>query len=366
MVWRLAFITVVSLLVCPACTHDLEKLLVNETCTENTDCADNICHTGICASPTPSDEGQPCSGSGDCVTYNCVHGFCAPGTRADGEPCLKDAECVSGRCNAARRCGPTALDAGPDAPRPDVALPDLSLPDLVGADVAPPDQAPLDQSQYDANPCGNSKLDPAEPCDGALLGGKTCITQGFTGGTLACTASCKLDESLCYKVLDPKGVKVGGPAGGSIASNPAVATDGAGFMVAWDNPYAPLADRDISAALVDKTGKAGAAFKVTQTSPLQYDPDLAFDGTNYLVVYNDGTFNIYGTRVSAAGNVLDAAGVALRASSNGEDYPAVVFDGTNYLVVWEEYVSAVGSLVGARFSTSLSKLGNVTVASAAA
>jgi len=36
-----------------------------------------------------------------------------------------------------------------------------------------------------------------EDCDGTDLNGKTCITQGFTGGTLKCTAGCAFDTSSC-------------------------------------------------------------------------------------------------------------------------------------------------------------------------
>ncbi|MBK8254456.1 MAG: hypothetical protein IPK82_17530 [Polyangiaceae bacterium] len=45
--------------------------------------------------------------------------------------------------------------------------------------------------------CQNGNIDPGEGCDGANLGGKTCITQGFGGGTLMCTPGCQLDTSGC-------------------------------------------------------------------------------------------------------------------------------------------------------------------------
>ena len=55
--------------------------------------------------------------------------------------------------------------------------------------------------------------------------------------------------------------------------------------------------------------------------------DLAWDGANYLVAWTDsrsGTNNdIYGARVSAAGMVQDAAGIALAASAANEGSPAV-------------------------------------------
>ncbi|TVQ99889.1 MAG: hypothetical protein EA398_11850 [Deltaproteobacteria bacterium] len=47
--------------------------------------------------------------------------------------------------------------------------------------------------------CGNGVLDPGESCDGADLGGVTCGSLGFDGGTLACTAECAFDTSGCVR-----------------------------------------------------------------------------------------------------------------------------------------------------------------------
>ncbi|HEX4955473.1 MAG TPA: S8 family serine peptidase [Thermoanaerobaculia bacterium] len=38
--------------------------------------------------------------------------------------------------------------------------------------------------------CGDGIIQAPEVCDGANLGGQTCVSQGFSGGTLACAASC--------------------------------------------------------------------------------------------------------------------------------------------------------------------------------
>ncbi len=56
-----------------------------------------------------------------------------------------------------------------------------------------------DDCEYDIKicMCGNGALDALEVCDGALLGGNTCQTEGFVGGTLACSPDCELDTSGC-------------------------------------------------------------------------------------------------------------------------------------------------------------------------
>jgi|GEM_PF-6736171 len=45
--------------------------------------------------------------------------------------------------------------------------------------------------------CGNNTIDAGEECDGTNLAGKACTNGGFTGGTLACSATCKFDTSAC-------------------------------------------------------------------------------------------------------------------------------------------------------------------------
>ena len=51
--------------------------------------------------------------------------------------------------------------------------------------------------------CHNDQLDQGEDCDGELVGDATCRTQGFSGGTLACTASCTFDTSMCTTAAVP-------------------------------------------------------------------------------------------------------------------------------------------------------------------
>ena len=75
-------------------------------------------------------------------------------------------------------------------------------------------------------------------------------------------------------------------------------------------------------------------------------PGVAFDGTNYLVVWTDsreGGPKVYGARVSPGGTVLDQDGFAISAAGGSE--PAVAFDGTNYLVVWSNQASIIGARV---------------------
>jgi hypothetical protein len=47
------------------------------------------------------------------------------------------------------------------------------------------------------NTCGDGAVGGAESCDGNDLDGQTCVTQGFASGQLACTVSCTFNTSAC-------------------------------------------------------------------------------------------------------------------------------------------------------------------------
>ncbi len=135
-------------------------------------------------------------------------------------------------------------------------------------------------------------------------------------------------------VLDQDGFAISAPGG----SGPAVAFDGTNYLVVWSN------QESIVGARVDPGGTVldpGGIPISTRPEPELY-PTLAFDGTNYLVAWitmaeDTQTEDVYGARVSPSGTVLDPAGIeiAVRGGFN-ETSPSVAFDGTNYLVVWQE------------------------------
>lgn len=48
-----------------------------------------------------------------------------------------------------------------------------------------------------ADGCGNGSIDGEEECDGADLGGATCVSLGFATGSLGCTTSCAYNTGFC-------------------------------------------------------------------------------------------------------------------------------------------------------------------------
>jgi hypothetical protein len=66
-------------------------------------------------------------------------------------------------------------------------------------------------------------------------------------------------------------------------------------------------------------------------------PAVAFDGTNFLVVWPDITGNLFAMRVGQDGRAVDAAPLALTNFSVGSKFavsPRVVWNGSQYVVVW--------------------------------
>ncbi|KIG17931.1 hypothetical protein DB30_02359 [Enhygromyxa salina] len=54
--------------------------------------------------------------------------------------------------------------------------------------------------------CGDGKIGPGESCDGDLLGGQSCQSLGFVGGTLECGDSCTYDATGCTNQVCGNGI----------------------------------------------------------------------------------------------------------------------------------------------------------------
>ena len=133
-------------------------------------------------------------------------------------------------------------------------------------------------------------------------------------------------------VLDTAGIPV--CIGANAQTYPAIAFSGSNYLVAWSDNRSGLA-WDIYGARVDQSGGIldSSFFLVSLNTRIPTSAAIAFDGTNYLVVWGEGS-NIYGVRVNQDGIVIDPNAIAIVANDKNQWSPSVAFDGTNYLVVW--------------------------------
>ena len=110
----------------------------------------------------------------------------------------------------------------------------------------------------------------------------------------------------------------------------------------------------------------GPAFPISQATGRQADNGVAFDGTNYLIIWEDrrndidgdmecdigeGTcIDIYGQLVSPSGTLVGPE-IAISKASQNQLCPSLAFDGTNYLVVWQDYRNENGAETFGQFIT---------------
>ena len=157
--------------------------------------------------------------------------------------------------------------------------------------------------------------------------------------------------------------RTGAISGSAIATGrigegvPQVAFDGTNYLLVWRDATTGTAEQ-IYGMLIGKSGAAvGTPFPIGPTPSAGQKlalKNVVFDKTNYFVVWKDGG-GVYGQQVSTEGvlakgpvTIIDTTGQALTT--------AVAFDGTNYLAAWNtgadiygQFVSKASSLVGSRF-----------------
>jgi uncharacterized protein DUF3152 len=153
-------------------------------------------------------------------------------------------------------------------------------------------------------------------------------------------------------VLDPLGIPVSKAAGSQWA--PAVAYDGSSFVVVWQDDRSASTRPDVYGARVSPAGVLldPGGLPVSAGPGGQVAPAIAGTGAGSLVVWADGS-DIRGARVSPAGAVLDPAGLTVSAAAGAQLDPAVAFAGSGSLVLWEDHRGGLGAdLYGARLSAA--------------
>jgi hypothetical protein len=145
-------------------------------------------------------------------------------------------------------------------------------------------------------------------------------------------------------VLDPSGFVISQAAGYRYL--PALGFDGASFLVVWQDQRG--GSYDIYGARVTPQGTVldSSGIAVSTAANDQWSPAVAFDGAKFLVIWEDyrnnrDTSDIYGARVSPAGSVLDEFPVVTQ--ERNQRYPALASGpGSQMFLVYEGWAGTVG------------------------
>src|ERR1043166_3386665 len=166
----------------------------------------------------------------------------------------------------------------------------------------------------------------------------------FGGGTyfLVWPDSTEPPSDLYGQFINPDGTAAGNPflgeGGADAAAVGGVAFDGTNFLVVWEGVGENI-NSTIEACFVSPTGIAPApGFQISGGGTPQKLPAVAWNGTNYLVTWTsqlEGTnlWNIRGSRISPEGVSLGEIVISDNPAQQAWP-PAVASDGTNWLVVW--------------------------------
>jgi hypothetical protein len=154
--------------------------------------------------------------------------------------------------------------------------------------------------------------------------------------------------------LDPQGIPI--CTLGLACDYSSTAFDGTNFMVTWTDGRRGDTS-DVYAARVNPSGEVldPQGIRVsTGSSATHFVSAVVFDGTNYLLTWMDTrsgvNVNIYGARLSPAGQVLDPQGIPISTGPVDKFYPLVACNDSNCLVTWSDWGSGSPLIRGARVS----------------
>ena len=149
----------------------------------------------------------------------------------------------------------------------------------------------------------------------------------------------------------------------ALGGKPAISNDGTNFFVVWsDSRDLETNGPDIygtritpEGTVLDASDIVISTFVNQDSSPgAQYVPSVGFDGANYLVVWTahrspDADYEVYAARVTPDGTVIDPEGIQITDGASPLRMPSIAFDGVNYLVTWR---TANSEIRAARISPS--------------
>jgi hypothetical protein len=149
-------------------------------------------------------------------------------------------------------------------------------------------------------------------------------------------------------VLDPSGIDVAKGPGDQLPGG--VAFNGANFFVAYlSGSWVYVTRVSPAGAVLDPAG-----IPIANVGAFGYEPRIAALGDDVLVAWpdvrNGPVPRIYAARVNKSGVVLDPGGFALAPTAMNQAKVDVASDGTNWLVAWQDERNGASDVFAARVS----------------
>ena len=154
---------------------------------------------------------------------------------------------------------------------------------------------------------------------------------------------------------------------------PSVAFDGTNSLVVWQSRRSGSPELwDTYGRFLSKAGGPGTQMLISQSPSARYNPtSIAFDGTNYLVVWSrdigpgfpsPDDWDIYARLVTRSGSFVGNE-FPITTAPGSQPFASVVYDGANYLVSWLDSTTASGksrffSRAGVPLTTEFSLFGS--------
>ena len=121
------------------------------------------------------------------------------------------------------------------------------------------------------------------------------------------------------------------------------ASNGSSYLAVWEE------NQDVYGARIDRFGNLldPITIKVCAQAEDQKAPALAFGDESFMAVWEDFRnqhYDIYGTRIDSLGGVLDSIGIPVEVDpASDQRHPEIAFDGTNFLIVWHKTFDLAGT-----------------------
>lgn len=116
---------------------------------------------------------------------------------------------------------------------------------------------------------------------------------------------------------------------------------------------------DVFGAALSSDGTPGTEVTISLAKQDQPAYAVAFSGSRYVAVWTDmrsGMYCLYAARITRLGSVMDPQGVLIACGARDIYEPAIAWNGTNFLVVWTEGRESLGDIKGMRLDVNLTKL----------